>query len=193
VARDAAGHRLVNRPPFITHHPASAAALRAGQPVAMACCWNGLAVLRGRPFAGPRGLRFRAGQPGECRASEASLLCDDFARSGLAHVVMDPGVRLAYELQQVDLLGGTAATAGGGDKAAAAGSGRLQPRLSWQQVVGTSAALAARAAQQQQQQTQTQRYVECCDLLPGRSYVDFRHSCHMVDTAAHNYTADAFA
>ncbi|WIA43651.1 hypothetical protein OEZ86_010090 [Tetradesmus obliquus] len=88
VARDAAGSRLVNRPPFI-RHAASAAALAAGLPVAMSCCWNGLAVLSAAPFL--QGLRFRAQQPGECRASECSLLCDDFARLGLAHVVMDPG------------------------------------------------------------------------------------------------------
>lgn len=35
--------------------------------------------------------------------------------------------------------------------------------------------------------------VECCDLQPGRSYVDFRKDCHMVDVMAHNYTAHAMA
>lgn len=68
VARDASGHRLVNRAPFITHHPPSQAALAAGQPVPMTCCWNGLAVLSAQPFLA--GLRFRAGLPGECRGSE---------------------------------------------------------------------------------------------------------------------------
>ena len=68
VARDATGHRLVNRSPFITHHKPSQAALAAGQPVPMSCCWNGLAVLIAKPFMA--GLRFRAGLPGECRGSE---------------------------------------------------------------------------------------------------------------------------
>jgi hypothetical protein len=31
--------------------------------------------------------------------------------------------------------------------------------------------------------------VECCDLLPNQSYVDFRVACDMVDLFAVNYTA----
>lgn len=189
VARDAAGSRLVNRPPFI-RHAASAAALAAGLPVAMACCWNGLAVLSAAPFV--QGLRFRAQQPGECRASECSLLCDDFARLGLAHVVMDPGVRLAYEIEQLDSLGaaGTAAAAanggGGGEAGAAAATADddggvvagLGPRLPWQQVAQVSAQLAAaaraRAAaaadacrQQQGQQQQDSSAAAWCGTCGG--------------------------
>ena len=36
----------------------------------------------------------RSHQPGECAASECSLLCDDFTRLGLHRFVLDPGVRL---------------------------------------------------------------------------------------------------
>jgi hypothetical protein len=44
------------------------------------CCWNGMAALNAEPFK--RGLRFRAQIKGECRASECSLLCDDFQKLG---------------------------------------------------------------------------------------------------------------
>jgi hypothetical protein len=33
--------------------------------------------------------------------------------------------------------------------------------------------------------------VECCDLQPGHSYVNFRKDCHMADRMAVNYTAAA--
>jgi hypothetical protein len=41
-------------------------------------------------------LRFRRGLPGECDASECSLLCDDLHRLGYGKVVIDPSVRLTY-------------------------------------------------------------------------------------------------
>jgi hypothetical protein len=31
--------------------------------------------------------------------------------------------------------------------------------------------------------------IECCDLQPGKSYVNFRRDCHMTDRLAVNYTA----
>jgi hypothetical protein len=33
----------------------------------------------------------------ECRASECSLLCEDFARLGFDRVVVDAGVQVAYD------------------------------------------------------------------------------------------------
>jgi len=190
----------------------------------MTCCWNGLAVLSAESFKA--GLRFRSSQPQECQASECSLMCEDFTRLGFRHVVMDPGVRLAYEREQVDVLQGAAATTAAyaaltrqQAAAAAAGGGvddvllGLGPWLPWSKVSSTSAALAAAAARAQQQQhcSPGQQHgssngssggvggcggpvmVECCDLLPGQSYVDFRHSCHMVDVLAVNWTAQLMA
>ncbi|KAF8056110.1 DEGP9 [Scenedesmus sp. PABB004] len=186
VCRDASGRRLVNGPPYVTHAP-SAARLAAGQPVACACCWNGLAVLRGAPFVDP-GLRFRAHLPGECAGSEASLLCDDLSRLGLTHAVLDPGVRLAYDAAQVDALGGAAASARA--PARAAEPPGLGPRLPWAEVADASAALALRA---RGGGGGAARLVECCDLRPGRSYVNFAADCRMVDPLAHNFTADALA
>lgn len=206
VARDISGHRLRNRRPFIKHTH-SLQQLSAGHPVPMRCCWNGLAVMTAAPFLS-HGVRFRSHQPGECAASECSLVCDDLHRLGYSHVVMDPAVRLAYELDQVNLLGGAAsARAAAGAPSAdinssSSSSSRrdgLGPRLPWAEVAATSAQLVAQA-QQQTAACQQQHYgnrigstcgvlVECCDLQPGHSYVDFMRDCHMVDIMAHNYTA----
>ncbi len=41
-------------------------------------------------------LRFRRSLPGECDASECSLLCDDMQRLGYGRVLIDPWVRLSY-------------------------------------------------------------------------------------------------
>ena len=38
----------------------------------------------------------RTSRPGECGASEGSLMCEDFLRAGHARMVVDPSVRQAY-------------------------------------------------------------------------------------------------
>jgi alpha-1,3-mannosyltransferase len=81
--------------------------LPAGLPVCASCCWNGLTILAAEPFR--RGIRVRShieassssssssvGRS-ECRASECSLLCEDFARLGFDRVVVDAGVQVAYD------------------------------------------------------------------------------------------------
>jgi hypothetical protein len=73
--------------------------MRQGLPFRTACCWNGLAMLRAAPFL--EGLRFRARvDVRECDASECGLLCEDLHRlhGGGADVVVDPGVRVAYDV-----------------------------------------------------------------------------------------------
>jgi hypothetical protein len=148
-------------------------------------------------------------------------------RLGLQHLVMDPAVRLAYELEQVDKIRGPAAAvaaAGGVENGvvvagvgaamqnASEGLPGLGPWLPWDKVANTSAVLkrphaaavsAVPAAanlgaggnhhQQQQLQQQGSLWMECCDLLPNQSYVDFRNSCHMVDVYATNHTAQVLA
>lgn len=52
-------------------------------------------MLAAAPFEA--GVRFRSHMPGECAASECTLLCEDFARLGYSHVVVDAGVQLAYD------------------------------------------------------------------------------------------------
>jgi len=39
----------------------------------------------------------RSALPGECRASECSLLCDDFHRLGFSRMMIDPVVVTAYK------------------------------------------------------------------------------------------------
>ncbi len=38
----------------------------------------------------------RTSRPGECEASEGSLMCEEFLRAGHARMIVDPGVRQAY-------------------------------------------------------------------------------------------------
>lgn len=201
VARDITGRRLRNRHPFIKHTP-SLLQLLAGQPVPMRCCWNGLVALAGAPLVHD-GVRFRTHIPGECAGSECSLLCDDLLRLGFTHIVMDQGVRLTYELDQVNMLGGAAKTTGS-QKAAVERGGRVMTglgvRLPWADVAATSAKLATEASaeastgcseRQREDSGRCSIMMECCDLKPGHSYVNFRKDCHLVDIMAHNFTAAA--
>uniref|UniRef100_A0A383W3A8 Uncharacterized protein n=1 Tax=Tetradesmus obliquus TaxID=3088 RepID=A0A383W3A8_TETOB len=107
VARDVGGSKFWWAHPFV-NDGASAAAVQQGLPFRASCCWNGLTILAAEPFR--RGVRFRSHiQPSsssssssssskpECRASECSLLCDDFARLGFERVVVDAGVQVAYD------------------------------------------------------------------------------------------------
>ena len=41
----------------------------------------------------------RAHKEKECAASECSLLCNDYSRLGYRNMVVDPGVRQAYDLK----------------------------------------------------------------------------------------------
>jgi hypothetical protein len=46
----------------------------------------------------------RAHLPGECAASECSLLCNDLLRLGYSRFVTDPGVRQAYTIREAQDL-----------------------------------------------------------------------------------------
>ncbi|KAL6759705.1 cryptococcal mannosyltransferase 1-domain-containing protein [Haematococcus lacustris] len=94
VARDITGQRFHNGFPVVSHGP-SAQSLKEGWPFPVTCCWNGLVVLNAEPFR-QRGLQFRAHGPGECAASECSLMCDDFWRLGYSRALVDPSVRQTY-------------------------------------------------------------------------------------------------
>ena len=48
-------------------------------------------------------MRCRAHYPGECSASECSLMCNDFLRLNYSSIVVDPGVRLAYATDAAEL------------------------------------------------------------------------------------------
>ncbi|KAI8473230.1 MAG: cryptococcal mannosyltransferase 1-domain-containing protein [Monoraphidium minutum] len=174
VARDVSGARFRNLRPYVSHAP-SAARLAAGLPFPAACCWDGLAAIASAPLVAG-GLRFRAPRAGECRASECSLLCDDLHRTGRRLVVVDPGVRIAYEWEQALQLMDAAGAAAGG----------APPARPWADVAAAPAA-AALAAGGGPWRLRLDR-VECCDLAPGKSYVNFRRDCHPGDVLAKNFT-----
>lgn len=47
----------------------------------------------------------RVARAGECFASECKLLCDDLLEMGFSNIVIDPGVRMAYKLEDaVDMF-----------------------------------------------------------------------------------------
>jgi len=95
VLRDGRGHVFDAYPPYASIQSAyTSARLAAGLPFPVTTCWNGLAILPARPFY--HGLRFRSHMPGECRASECSLLSHDLHRLGYGRMVVDPGVQVAY-------------------------------------------------------------------------------------------------
>ncbi|KXZ53029.1 hypothetical protein GPECTOR_8g396 [Gonium pectorale] len=95
VARDISGRMFTNREPFVAYDK-SVARVRAGRPVRVHCCWNGLAVITAGPLVG-REVEFREHREGECSASECSLLCDDMWRLGYGNMIMDPNVRVTYD------------------------------------------------------------------------------------------------
>ncbi|PNH12735.1 hypothetical protein TSOC_000317 [Tetrabaena socialis] len=202
VARDAAGGRMRNLPPY-SGDAWSADRLASGLPLPAYCCWNGLAVLRAAPFlrgaqhrggggsggggddggVGGEGLRFRSHQPGECAASECSLLCDDLHALGRHRVLVDPSVRLVYDWQSAEELygnwssGGWAAAGQEPDGVAglpyrplAVGDAR-QVELSWEGEWLPRVAAGAAA-------------VECCGILPGRTTANFDTGCGPVDMSA---------
>jgi len=165
VARDVNGRRFVNDAPYLQHSP-SADRLMSGHPFQAYCCWNGMVKLRAAPFKS--GLRFRAQYNCECRASECTLLCDDFHRMGYWRVVVDPSVVVTYTVElRTKLYHNTS----------------LRPvSSSWRQVAEQPHWL---------QNAKPPQYgaVECCDLKPGEKFVIWHRDCHMVDVMRPNYTS----
>ncbi len=71
--------------------------LRAGKPFPVFCCWNGVLVASAQPFY--EGVRFRRSVKGtECAASECSIFCKDYWGAGKSKFLIDPHVRVAYDL-----------------------------------------------------------------------------------------------
>lgn len=96
--------------------------------------WNGMAKVTAAAFA--RGLRFRDHEPGECAASECSLLCDDMARVGLRRALVDPAVATTYHHAAKAALHSGAARNGvwsnvTGIRAAAWADVAAAPRIDW--------------------------------------------------------------
>ncbi|WIA15600.1 hypothetical protein OEZ85_002227 [Tetradesmus obliquus] len=174
VARDLAGSKFWWTYPF-NLDVASGAYVKQGLPVRASCCWNGLSILAAEPFK--RGLRFRShigkgsSSGNECRASECSLVCDDFARLGFDRVVVDAGVQVAYKW-------------GLAREMMAAGVEGIG-QSTWAQI---KAAGVGEAARQPAYGT-----MECCSLQPGAEYVAFYKDCSRMNVMSVNYTAQALS
>ncbi|KAL9610394.1 MAG: hypothetical protein Q9167_004904 [Letrouitia subvulpina] len=82
--------------------------LLAYQPLQVFSCWNGMAVIRARPFI-ENGIRFRRNRESECYTGEPLLLCKDLWANGYWKILVVPSVWVAYnriESFEVKLLQG---------------------------------------------------------------------------------------
>lgn len=95
VDRDVHGEPFKKHAPFVQRGP-DADLLKLGKPFPVFCCWNGVLVASSIPFYD--GVRFRRSKPGECAASECSLFCKDYWIHGKGKFVIDPHVRVAYDI-----------------------------------------------------------------------------------------------
>ncbi|KAJ1802909.1 hypothetical protein LPJ77_005503, partial [Coemansia sp. RSA 2523] len=104
VSRDMLGRAFKSRYQSIADDNMALAGQVHNRPFQAQCCWNGMAVLDAQVFDGPKALRFRRSSPGECSASECSLLCNDLWKTGRRRVVVVPRVKVAYNIETRDRL-----------------------------------------------------------------------------------------
>lgn len=180
VARDVSGRRLNNTVPYV-HEPETGRRLAEGRPVPVYCCWNGVAVLDAEPLR-TGAVRFRSHGPGECAASECSLLCDDLHVMGRHRVLLDPNVRVAYDWDSVlELYDNLDAVVPRGVRGLPY---RRLERGDVQEVEAGWGAWEGRAA------AAAQTY-ECCGISPDTQTVDYDHGCRVVDLTAGRAAAGA--
>lgn len=166
VSHDLGGSQFVNHPPYIINDTYAAERIRQGLPFPAQCCWNGMVVLNAVPFQ--QGLRFRTHQPNECATSECILICQDFQRLGLQRVIVDPGVRQAYDFV--------------GAQSVYTDMVQQLPVLSWSEVL-KSEPMQMRAFDKGDS-------VECCPLMDGEELVDWK-DCYWYDIWDQNFTEAA--
>ncbi|KAJ2658491.1 hypothetical protein IWW48_003980 [Coemansia sp. RSA 1200] len=104
VARDMLGRAFKPRQRNIADDSGALVGQLHGRPFQVQCCWNGMAVIDARVFAGREGIRFRRSAESECSASECSLLCNDMWVRGFERLVVVPRVKVSYEIQTRDYL-----------------------------------------------------------------------------------------
>lgn len=115
-------------------------------------------------------LRFvcRMHKEGECAASECSLVCNDLQRMGYHKIVVDPGVRQAYDaLDAMDLYSNV--------------SVKGLPFASW--------AIVKAAARINWGLVPHRPYVQCCGLPAGHNMIEFDKDCFWDNFMYPNYTA----
>ncbi|KAJ2325303.1 hypothetical protein GGH92_010483, partial [Coemansia sp. RSA 2673] len=104
VSRDMLGHAFKSQIYRIADDDTAAVAQLTNRPFQVQCCWNGMAVIDTRVFAGNSALRFRRSTADECSASECSLLCNDMWAHGYRRAVVVPRVKLSYDIATRELL-----------------------------------------------------------------------------------------
>jgi hypothetical protein len=89
---------MFGEPPFTEHLPTAERFIK-GLPSSVYCCWNGLAIINAQIFY--KGIQFRDSnlQKNECLASEISFFCQDMWQKNFTKVLMEPFVRVTYELE----------------------------------------------------------------------------------------------
>ncbi|KAI4216925.1 MAG: hypothetical protein LQ351_000874 [Letrouitia transgressa] len=117
IARSMTGDLYVEIPPSGSWHRArdlfwddavAKSRFLAYQPLQVFSCWNGMAVIRARPFI-ENGIRFRRNRDSECYTGEPLLLCKDLWANGYWRILVVPSVWVAYnhiESMEVKMLEG---------------------------------------------------------------------------------------
>ena len=107
---------------------------------------------------------------GECAASECSLVCNDFLRMGYHKIVVDPGVRQAYEaIDAMDLYNNASVK---GLPFASWASVQASPKIDWRLVP-------------------LRPFVQCCGLPVGHDMIEFDKDCFWDNFMSPNFTAMA--
>lgn len=107
-------------------------------------------------------------QQGECAASECSLVCNDFQRLGYRSILVDPGVRQAYEvLDAIDLYNNKSVPD--------------LPYISWAEVAGAPAV--------NWDLVPHRPYSKCCGLPEGHNMIEFDKDCFWDNFMQPNFTA----
>lgn len=105
VARDMRGRPFKPRKMSLVGDRIGAKRYLRHQPFQVQCCWNGMAVIDSELFYPPFNVRFRRSDPGECSASECSLLCNDFYYHNKERIIIVPSVQVAYNQATYYTLG----------------------------------------------------------------------------------------
>ncbi|KAL3140543.1 hypothetical protein ABBQ32_005123 [Trebouxia sp. C0010 RCD-2024] len=166
VARDSNGNVFLKSSPYVTD-PYSLERIAKGLPFPVKCCWNGLAIMRAEPFS-KHNLRFRMHQEGECAASECSLVCNDFQRLGYRSILVDPGVRQAYDPMDAKELYNNVSLG-------------CLPYTAWADVVAAPAI--------NWELVPHRPYSRCCGLPEGDDVAEIGTNCFWENFMQPNYTA----
>lgn len=166
VARDSDGNLFLKEPPYVTD-PYSLHRIALGLPFPVKCCWNGLVVMSAAPFS-QHNLRVRMHKEGECAASECSLVCNDLQRMGYRKIIVDPGVRQAYDAVDARDLYNNASVSG-------------LPFATWGEVQAAKAIDWSLVPHRP--------FTQCCGLPEGHNMIEFDKDCFWDNFMYPNYTA----